>query len=141
LYQTDRRAYLRLVGVVICTYLAAAAGVAAAVFVFWQTSLQFLFGAQSGGQDLLVAAALAWLVLGVFGTVFTGYLTVSGNSGAVLPLTLRILLVALCLGIPGVIALGAWAWMAALAVSQVLVLVSGWSAWNTEVRRSARITV
>jgi hypothetical protein len=80
-------------------------------------------------------------VLGVFGTVFTGYLTVSGNSGAVLPLTLRILLVALCLGIPGVIALGAWAWMAALAVSQVLVLVSGWSAWNTEVRRSARITV
>lgn len=135
LYGTDHRAYRRLVGAIIGIYLAMATSVAAIVFAFWEPTLQFLFGAQSSGHGALLAVALAWLALAVFGTVLTGYLTVSGNGGAVLPLTLKILVLSFSLGVPGALLYGAWAWMAALVASQALVLAAAFSAWRVDARR------
>jgi PST family polysaccharide transporter len=134
LYGVDRKAYLHMLGTVIGVYLVAATCVVAAVLAYWDLILHFLFGAQATEYGSLVAAALVWLLLGIFGTALTGYLTVSGQGHAVLPLTLRILTLTMCIGIPGVLAFGAWAWMAALAASQGLVLAAGCRAWRAEAR-------
>lgn len=141
LYGNNRRAYRQLIGAVIGTYLATALAVVLIVLLFWESTLHFLLGTQSGGHGPLLAAALAWLALAVFGTVLTGYLTVSGNGSAVLPLTLKILVLSFCLGVPGVLLYGAWAWMAALVASQALVLAAAWSVWRVDTDEQNRSRV
>jgi hypothetical protein len=54
--------------------------------------------------------------------VITGYFVVSGQQQKVYPLTIKILVISLGLGIPGVVYFGAWAWFCSLAIAQSLVL-------------------
>lgn len=132
LYRTDRRTYLRVIGVVIGVYLLAATLVTLGVLAFWQPALFFLFGTEYAGQELLVLSGLVWLSLGIFGTAYTGYLTVSGQSQLVFPLTLKILALSFLIGVPGVFVWGAWAWLVGLSLAQLLVIVGGWRAWMNE---------
>jgi O-antigen/teichoic acid export membrane protein len=132
LYIVDRARYLSLVGAVIVGYLLLAAGASTLALLLEDRLAGFLFGHQAQESELLLRATLIWLMLGVFGPALVGHLVVAGRGREVLGLTLKILLVVLCVGIPGVLFAGAWAWMAALAVSQGVVLVVGWRAWQQE---------
>jgi hypothetical protein len=71
-------------------------------------------------------------VLGIFGTALTGYLTVSGHSREVWPLTLKILVLSVAMGVPGVFLFGSVGWLAALVLSQFLVLHTGLKHWRRE---------
>lgn len=132
LYVDDRPHYRRMMGTVICVYLGIAATLVFCVLFGWSEVLQFLLGNKGLDHGNLLAAAMVWIAVGIFGPALTGYLTASGQGHAVLPLTLTILLVSLILGIPGVMLWGAWAWLAALCAAQVVVVVSGVQAWKVE---------
>lgn len=132
LYANKREAYWRLLLLVILIYLACTGVTAAVTWLFRDRLSHFLLGATGGQYDALIAWSLLWVVIAVFGTALTGYLTVSGRQNRVMPLTLKILLVALMLGIPGAYVWGAWAWMASLVLSQLLVVIAGYCYWREE---------
>jgi len=134
LYSRDRRAYLRLLRIVLTAYISLTGMVAIGAVLAWQPILHFLLGAAGGSYGPMLAAGLVWVLLGIFGTILTGYLTVRGEGDRVLPLTARVLALSFLLGIPGVLVWGSWAWMAALCTAQVLVLAAGWRAWQAETR-------
>ena len=130
LYTTNKAGYRRLMSAVFAVYVVLVGALITAVVWTWDATLQFLLGAQGQAYGPLLVAALVWLSLGLWGPMFTGYLTASGRGQAALPLTLKILLVALALGIPGVIIWGAWAWLAALCASQAIVIAAAIRAWT-----------
>jgi polysaccharide transporter, PST family len=132
LYASDRQRYRRLLGAVIWVYLGVSAALVLGVLFGWNEVLQFLLGDKGANHGPLLAAAMVWIALGIFGPTLTGYFTASGQGHAALPLTLKILLVALGLGIPGVMIWGAWAWLAALCASQIVVIGVAARAWTTE---------
>ena len=133
LYGTDRVAYWRLMRVVVAVYLASALAIAAAAFIARPALLQYLFGdVVPIGANTLIDWSLAWLGIGIFGATLTGYLTVSNRQSQVWPLTLKVLVLALALGVPGSLFFGAWAWMAALVLSQLPVLLSTIRVWRME---------
>lgn len=135
LYARDRKSYLQLMKFVIGTYLVLSGATVFFAVLSWNQILVYLFGPTSSDQGGLLAGGLAWIVLGIFGTALTGYLTVRNESRRVFRLTVQVLAVSLTIGIPAVMMYGAWAWMAALAISQLLVLTVGWRAWSTENKR------
>lgn len=132
LWAGDRRAYRRLLLVVVGAYLAVVTVVVLGVVAAWPHVLYFLLGDKGPDHGPLMASALVWIALGVFGPAFTGYLSASGQGGRALALTSKILACSLALGIPGVVYLGAWAWLAALCLSQTIVLLAACQAWKHE---------
>jgi polysaccharide transporter, PST family len=137
LYGTDRTSYIRLMRLVVFGYLTLAAGAVLLAALAWQSLLGFLFGTSGAEHGMLLAAALIWILLGIFGTALTGYLATRGDANLVLPLTMKVLTLSFFLGVPGTFLFGAWAWMAALCAAQVLVLAAGWRAWAGETRAYA----
>lgn len=136
LYQSDRRHYLRLLFGVIATYLAVAISIATTCYFFWDQVLNFIFGSNAGSFGVIFSAGLVWLTVGIFGTTFTGYLTVSGQGARVLPLTFKILMASFLIGVPGVIYFGAWAWLASLSIAQLIVIYSAAKAWRPYLKRA-----
>jgi O-antigen/teichoic acid export membrane protein len=90
LFHSDRPAYRRVLRLVIAGYLGFAMIVTVAVVLLWSVAVSFLFGAGSHEHQAMLVVAMPLLVIGVFGPVLTGYLTISGRSGEVLPLTLGV---------------------------------------------------
>jgi O-antigen/teichoic acid export membrane protein len=132
LYPADRGRYLRLLKGVLVAYLLLSGCVSGMAIAFEDALTTFLYGQHAPGAGLLTRMALVWLMLGIFGPALVGYLVVSGRGERVLALTLKVLVLVMCFGVPGVVLFGAWAWMAALVASQLLVLVAGWRAWREE---------
>lgn len=132
LWSSDKRAYRRLLLAVVGAYMAVVGVLVLGVVAAWPQVLHFLLGEKGAAHGPLLASALAWIGLGVFGPVLTGYLTVSGQGGRTLALTSKVLACSLALGIPGVLFLGAWAWLAALCLSQTIVLLAAWQVWKDE---------
>jgi hypothetical protein len=97
--------------------------------------VQFLYSGKSGDYYELLFFGLAWLVLGIFGPALTGFLTVSGRSREVWPLTLKILVLSVSMGVPGVMLFGSAGWLAALVLSTFVVLHSGYKIWRREYGR------
>jgi O-antigen/teichoic acid export membrane protein len=132
-YQSDRAGYLSLMRFVVLVYVGCTAMIAAATLFARPIIVPYLFGTrQPDGVDALLVCALAWLMVGIAGTALTGYMSISGRQHLVLALNLRVLLIALCLGIPGSFFLGAWAWMGALVLSQAPLLWAAAKAWRAE---------
>lgn len=140
LYFKQRRDYWRLIGFVIGVYLACASIIIGILMFTGNALVRFLFGGVAEGGGALIGWGMAWMLFGIFGVAVTGFLTVSGNQHRVLPLTFWVMVVSLALGIPGVILFGAWAWMAALVVSQAIVLGVGWRAWKEATVQVKRAT-
>jgi O-antigen/teichoic acid export membrane protein len=108
-------------------------GVAAVVIWFGRGLLgRIVFGGMLEGRDALLAWSLAWLVVSGFGTVLTGYLTVSDRGREVMPLTLKVLGIAMVLGLPGSFLFGAEGWMASLVLSQLVVVYTVIRQWRHE---------
>lgn len=121
-YAHDRSEYWRLLKFVVTGYTAVTALVALIVWSFRKALIEFLFGSDFEYDESLIAWGLGWLVLGVFGTAVTGYMTVSARTKEVLPITLKVLVLSFALGVPGVLVFGGAGWMASLVLSQVAVL-------------------
>jgi len=94
--------------------------------------VRFLFGDVSSDSYELLFFGLAWLVLGIFGPALTGYLTISGRSRDVWPLTLKILLLSVAMGVPGILLFGSVGWLVALVLSTFVVLHTGFKIWRRE---------
>lgn len=135
LYKTNFQRYLRLLFLVIGIYLTISASISVACYIFWDPVLHFIFGKNANSFGPVFAAGLSWLIVGIFGTALTGYLTVSGQSSKVLPLNLKILMTSFLLGVPGVIHFGAWAWMLALSASQILIIAVAAKEWLPHMKR------
>lgn len=137
LYVSNRSAYFKLLKFVVIAYLCCAAAITSLSLLYKDWMQQHFFGSSGlHGLENLIAWGLAWFFLGIFGTALTGYLVVSGRQREIWPLTLRILLLTLVLGLPGTYYLGAWAWMAALVLSQTQVLLTGYQLWREEKRNT-----
>lgn len=132
LFHSDRLAYRRLLSMVIATYIVIASLVIIVVTMTWNSVLGWLLGQHGPTYDLLLASALAWVFIGIFGSAVTGYLTVSGRGDRVLPLTLWVLFVSVLLGVPGILLYGAWAWLASLCIAQIAVVATFWQLLTNE---------
>lgn len=130
LYGRDREKYWALLYFVVGLYLLCA--FVALILGTWANDalLRAVFGHDIKEGRLLLFWSQIWMLLSIFGVVVTGFLTVSGNGSRVFPLTLKVLVAAVAVGIPGVLIFGAYAWMAALAVSQILVVFTGYRLWK-----------
>lgn len=131
-YINNRVGYWRLLKLILTGYLSVTLIIAVMAWSLREPVVRFLYGEISGNHDGLLFFGLAWLVLGIFGTAFTGYLTVSGRSSEVWPLTLKILVLSVAVGVPGVFIFGSVGWLAALVLSQFLVLHTGFKHWRRE---------
>lgn len=131
-YSEDRGAYLRLLRTVLAIYAAGAGAVVLAAIVLRDVVLAFMLGSAGTDYGLLLLLAAAWVILAIFGTALTGYLTVSGQSHRVLPLTLKVLCLSFLIGVPATAVWGASGWMAALCLAQAPVLLMAWHAWRSE---------
>jgi O-antigen/teichoic acid export membrane protein len=132
LFRSDRRAYLKLVGLVTATYLAASLAIVVLGWVFREPVLGYLYGSAGPRPQLLYLLGLLWVGSGIFGTVVTGYFVVSGQPRRVYRLTLQVLAVSLALGIPGVLLYGSAGWMGGLLVAQGLVIITALQQWKKE---------
>jgi len=131
-YINNRIGYWRMLKFILTGYLSVTLIIAVLAWSLRELVVQFLYSEINSEHELLLFFGLAWLVLGIFGTALTGYLTVSGRSREVWPLTLKILLLSVTLGVPGVLFFGSVGWLAALVVSQLLVLLTGFKHWRRE---------
>jgi polysaccharide transporter, PST family len=126
----DRARYLQLLRQVLLVN--AVAVVCLGLLLAAQIDLvaRFVFGsAQAEGRTLLWLA-YAWIALGVFGPMVTGYFTVRGTPGEILRLTLTVLLVSLPAGAVGAAFMGGAGWLAAAIVGQLIVVARAWQAWR-----------
>lgn len=131
-YTQDRASYWRVLKFVLAGYVAMTATLGICAWVLRDMLARYLLGGIAQGYGALLAWGLVWLMVGVFGTALTGYLAVSGRSREVMPLTLKILAFAVALGVPAVVIFGSAGWMAALVLSQTLVLLTGYRLWRKE---------
>lgn len=129
-YINNRVGYWRMLKFILTGYLSVTLIIAVMAWSLREQVAGFLYGEISSDHDGLLFFGLAWLVLGIFGTVLTGYLTVSGRSREVWPLTLKILVLSVAIGVPGVILFGSVGWLAALVLSQLWVLNTGFKHWR-----------
>ncbi len=132
LYKEKRDTYWRLLHFVVIAYLACTIGISTTALLFHNRLSTFIFGTNNTPHSTLIAWSLLLLILSVFGPVVTGYLTVSGRQNHIKKITLRVLTISIALGIPGTIAFGAWAWMAALTTSQIYVLATAYKFWRKD---------
>lgn len=131
-YVNNRVGYWRLLKLILIGYLSVTLIIAGLAWSLREMVVRFLYGEVSGNHNGLLFFGLAWLVLGILGTAFTGYLTVSGRSSEVWPLTLKILLLSIAVGVPGIFIFGGAGWLAALVLSQFFVLHTGFKHWRRE---------
>jgi O-antigen/teichoic acid export membrane protein len=131
-YANDRVSYWRALKFILTGYLSVTLTIAVLAWSLREPVVRFLYGETGGDHIGLLFFGLVWLVFGIFGTALTGYLTVSGRSREVWPLTLKILVSSVAMGVPGVVLFGAVGWLAALVLSQGLVLHAGYKHWGRD---------
>ncbi len=132
LYVVDRTTYRRVLVLVVVIYLALVSLLIGLAISQWNPLIEFIFGENRDDYSSIILAAFFWMLLGIFGSVLTGYWTVSGRRHLVFPLTLKVLIFSFFIGLPGVFIWGAWAWLASLCISQSLVLLASWKAIREE---------
>lgn len=132
LFHSERRTYLKLVGLVTASYLLAGTGIAVAGWVFREPVLAYLYGSLGPRPYGLYFLGLAWITCGIFGAVLTGYFVVSGQPRQVYRLTCAVLATSVVLGVPGVLLYGAAGWMGGLLAAQALVIISALQQWKKE---------
>lgn len=130
-YGQDRMGYRRLLLLVVGAYTATTACLAIGGWAFHTEVERFLLG-KPQSYSALLGCGLVYLVVGVFGTAVTGYLTVSGRAHEVLPLTLKVLAISFVLGIPAALLWGGAGWMASRVLAQIPVLTAAMSYWREE---------
>lgn len=134
-FMNNRVEYWRMLKSILLIYLSVTLVIASLAWWMREPLVQFLYSGVSGDYYELLFFGLAWLVLGIFGPALTGYLTVSGRSSEVWPLTLKILVLSVSIGVPGVLLFGGAGWLAALVLSTIVVLHSGFKIWRREYGR------
>jgi PST family polysaccharide transporter len=131
-YISNRFEYFRMVKLIIFVYVGVTSVIAFLLWLFREAIVNYLYNEINSDYYLLLYFGLAWLVLGIFGTTLTGYLTVSGKSREVWPLTLKILISSILLGIIGIFTIGNAGWLAGLVISQLIVLHAGYIYWRKD---------
>lgn len=131
-YINDRIGYFRLLKLILAGYLSVMLLIAVLVWSLREIVVRFLYGEISGNHDGLLFFGLAWMVLGIFGPLLTGYLTVSGRSREVWPVTLKILVISIFFGLPGVYIFGGVGWLAALVLGQFFNVIIGFCNWRNQ---------
>jgi len=135
LYAAARPAYLRLVRLVVLLYAVGVLFIGVLLAMQFETVSRFVLDESSAETAALLGLAWLWLALGIFGPLITGYWTVSGRRGAVLLLTLRVLLVSSIAGCAGAVVYGGSGWLAGLVLGQLVVLFHAAVAYRSESAR------
>ena len=125
-----REDYLRLLRQILVVYAVAVATLGLALLLLGDRVAQFLFGAAAADSGALLWLAYAWVALGIFGPMVTGYLTVRGTPNDILRLTAVVLLVSLPAGAAGAAMLGAAGWLMASIAGQLIVAAYAIRAWR-----------
>jgi O-antigen/teichoic acid export membrane protein len=137
----DLAGYRRLLLQVLVVYGVLVAGLGAALLLLGDHPVRFLFGATSHEGTTLLWLAYAWVALGIFGPMVTGYFTVRGTPGEILRLTLAVLLVSLPAGTIGAFYLGGSGWLLAAIAGQCVVVARAVHAWRAATVPTARATL
>jgi PST family polysaccharide transporter len=133
-FNQDKTKYAYLVKTVVMIYVGLALSIIVTSIIFWDHLVAFVLGNNGAVYSPLILAALFLLLLSVFGTVLTGYLTASSQMKRVRSLNIKVLAISFTLGIPGVLYFGAWAWLAALCCGQVFIVNEAVKVWKTELK-------
>lgn len=142
LYAADDLAgYRRLLLQVLAVYGVMVAGLGVALLLLGEHAVRFLFGAASQEGTTLLWLAYAWIALGIFGPMVTGYFTVRGTPGEILRLTLAVLLVSLPAGAVGAHFLGGSGWLLAAIAGQCVVVARAIHAWRAATLPAHRATL
>jgi len=129
-FQNDRRKYIRHLILVLVVYWLGAATISLGAIIFWPDVQNYVFGQISPENGRILASALLLIVLMIFGTIYTGYLAIAGRTKELLPLTLKLLILSLIVGVPSVWLWGAAGWFMTLSLSHIVVGVIGWREWR-----------
>jgi len=132
LYKINPAAYWKMLGAVSASYLAFVSVVIAVCIFAWTSAQIYLFGAAGAAHGRLLCIALVWLAIAFLGPILTSYLTVSGQAAKVLSLNLGVLGLSFLVGIPSVLVLGTWAWIAGLIIAQLPVFAMFFQIWKSE---------
>ena len=133
LYDSNRADYLRLMRFVVLAYWACTFFIVSSVVLAHDQLMRYLFGTiHPANFGPLLSWALIWLAVGVLGPAVTGYLTITGRQREVWIINLKVLVLSLVIGVPGSYFFGAWAWMAALVIGQIPVIMASLIAWREE---------
>lgn len=128
-YIKNRQNYWNFLRWVIVFYLLSTTLIAVIIWVWRYEVLDYLYGYGSAYLPLLFFG-LFWFVLGILGSALTGHLVISGNGGRIWIITLQVLLSSVLFGVFGVMYFGPSGWLAALVLSQLIVLFYGYKFWR-----------
>jgi len=138
-YAHDFGLYRRLVATTLSIYFVLVLTVIVATAFQSDRIFRLLFHGTIHASDPMVLAGALLMATSIFGPLLTGYLVVRGEPGRVLSLTFRLLLISLALGLPGTKFLGAWAWLGALAVAQLVVATEAVILFNRDFKCRERV--
>lgn len=128
----SRSDYWRALKFIIIGYLSVVLIIAVMVLVFYERTLLFLYNEINSDRYLMLFIGLLWLMMGIFGPVLTGYLTISGRSREILSINIKVLLISIVFGVPGVFLFGGAGWMGAVVIAQFFSLYAGLKYWIEE---------
>jgi polysaccharide transporter, PST family len=132
LYFADRRGYLKLLAVALVGYFLTALFIIGVIVMFWPLTLVYFFGSADQNTHWMLFAALALVLTMISGNAYVGYLTVSGQSQQVLPLTTKILLLVFLIGVPMTLIFGGKGWLFAITLTQFTLGLLAIKKWYAE---------
>lgn len=130
IYRNDRAQYKKLLKLILVSYFFISLLLLGVGLTLIEKITIFLYAESGEHYHQLLIFSLIWLCFGIFGPVLTGYLTVSGQSSEVWPLTLKILFSSFFIGVPAVMLFGSSGWIIALILSQGIVIITGLKHWK-----------
>ena len=139
-YVADKAAYWRIMKFIIALYLAGASGMILVYFFMNNYIISFVYGEIHYSYKILFSWGLAWLTIGIFGPALTGYLTVSGQGYKIWPITLKILIASIVIGVPATFFWGSAGWLAGLVVAQFINFFEGLKCWRMENQKQKTIS-
>lgn len=129
-YRSNRAQYKQILKLIFISYFFISLTLLGVGLAFIEKITLFLYAEAGEHYHYLFIFSLIWLCFGIFGPVLTGYLTVSGQSAEVWPLTLKILFVSFFIGVPAAKLFGSSGWIIALILSQGIVIITGFKHWK-----------
>lgn len=132
LFQSSRRAYLRLISAIIATYVVGGVIFACVGWLTRDVVLAYLYGPAGPRPYALYLFGLVSVTISIFGPAITGYFVMSGQTQRVHRLTVAVLGLSFGMGIPGVILYGAAGWSGGVLAGQTLVIITTLRHWKIQ---------
>ena len=135
LFQSEKKQYFRMLGVVVGFHVSASALLGAGLIPIAPYVARHIFGEDAEHFKALTMLVPLWLMVSIFGPAITGYLTLSNRTTAVMRLNALVLITSVAVGIPSAHAFGAVGWYSSILIGQLWIVGAFVYVWLVD-RRS-----